>query len=209
MGTQEGPYYRALYQVAVAVNSSLEPQEVLGTIAKSTAKALNAKACSIMLLSPDGRELYHSAAFGLSDWYMRKGPVMVDASITEALVGHPVAIRDAGGDPRVQYRAQAVQEGIASILSAPIRLRDQVIGVMRVYTAEPKEFSAEEVEFVEAVANLGAIALENTRRYAEVKANYDEVRRDLLEWYAAWGLERSADALAGGVVPDSEAGTAA
>ena len=51
------------------------------------------------------------------------------------------------------------------MLSVPIRLRDQVIGVMRVYTSETREFGAEEVEFVQAVANLGAIALENARRF--------------------------------------------
>lgn len=80
-----------------------------------------------------------------------------------------------------------------------MRLRDHVIGVMRVYTSEPREFGDEDIQFVEAVANLGAIALENAHRYEEVKTDYDRVRQDLLEWYATWGLERSADALAGGM----------
>lgn len=197
MDTKQGRYYRALYQVAVTINTTLEAPQVLRSIAEGTAAALEAKACSIMLLSPDRRELIHSAAHGLSDWYMRKGPVSVDLSMAEALAGHPVAIFDAGTDPRVQYRPQAVQEGIASILSVPIRLRQEIIGVMRVYTAQPRDFSAEDIEFVEAVANLGAIALENARRYEEVKTDFDAARQDLLEWYATWGLERSADALAG------------
>jgi len=198
METKETRYYRVLYQVAKTINSTLDTREVLGAIAKSAATALEAKACSLMLLSPDKRQLLHSAAYGLSDWYMRKGPVTVDLSISQALAGHTVAVFDAGTDPRVQYRPQAIREGIASILCVPISLRDAVVGVMRVYTAEPREFTAEDVEFVEAVANLGAIALENARRYEDVKANYDGVRQDLLEWYATWGLERSADALAGG-----------
>ncbi len=202
MDTREARYYRALYQVAVAVSSSLDPQQVLGSIAESAARALETKGCSVMLLSPDRRELLHGAAYGLSDWYVRKGPVSVDLSMAEALAGHSVSVLDAGSDPRVQYRPQAVQEGIASILSVPVRLRDQVIGVMRVYTAEPREFRTGEVEFAEVVANLGAIALENARRYQEVKAGYDGIRQDLLEWYATWGLERSADVLAGGVATD-------
>lgn len=200
METREARYYRALYRVAVAINSTLDTRGVLRAIAESTTRAVQAKACSIMLLSPDRRELYHNAAFGLSDWYVRKGPVSVDLSIAEALEGHSVAVLDAGSDPRVQYRPQAIREGIASILCVPVRLRDDVIGVMRVYSGEPREFSAEDVEFVEAVANLGAIALENAHHYEEVKTDYDGVRRDLLEWYATWGLERSADALAGGVI---------
>jgi GAF domain-containing protein len=202
MEMKDAPFYRALFEVAVTINSSLDPQDVLKSIPESTAKALGAKGCSIMLLSPDRRELNHNSAYGLSDWYVRKGPMSVDLSMAEALDGHPVAVLDAGRDPRVQYRSQAVTEGISSMLSVPIRLRDQVIGVMRVYTDEPREFSPEEIEFVGAVAGLGAIALQNARQYEEVKADYDGVRQDLLDWYATWGLERTADALAGGVLPD-------
>ena len=150
-----------------------------------------------MLLSPDRRELYHSAAYGLSDWYVRKGPVSVDLSIADALGGCTIAVLDVGNDYRVQYRAQAIQEGIASVLCVPLRLRDEVIGVMRVYTAERREFDAADMEFAEAVADLGAISLENAHRYEQVKNSYEAARQDLLEWHATWGVERSADVLAG------------
>jgi GAF domain-containing protein len=206
METREGRYYRGLYQVALTINSSLDPQEVMRDIAESAAKALDAKGASIMLLSPDRKALYHSAAYGLSDWYVRKGSMRVDDSMAASLEGRSVAIPDVATDPRIQYRPQAVQEGIASMLSVPVRLRGEVIGLVRLYSAAPRQFGQDEIEFLEAVANLGAIAMENARRYAEVKANYEGVREDLLEWYATWGLERSADALAGGVtIPEEHA----
>lgn len=197
MEARDSHYYRTLYRVAVTINSTLDTREVLKAIAQLTTTALHAKACSIMLLSPDRLQLLHSAAYGLSDWYMRKGPVKVDLSIAEALSGRPIVIRDAGTDERVQYRPQAVQEGIASILCVPIRLRDNVVGVMRVYSSLLREFAVDEIGFVEAIAHLGAIALENAHRYEEMKYNYDAVQQDLLEWYSAWGIERSADALVG------------
>jgi GAF domain-containing protein len=130
-----------------------------------------------LLLSPDRQELRHGVDYGLSDWYLRKGPVSVDLSMAEALDGRSVAVLDAADDSRVQYGPQNREEGIASILSVPVRLRGDVIGVMRVYTAEEREFSADDVEFVEAVANLGAIALENARRHDEVRADFDQVSR--------------------------------
>lgn len=177
METKENCYFRALYQVAVTINSSLEPKDVLKSIAQSTANSMKAKGCAIMLLSPDRRELRHSVDYGLSDQYVQKGPVIVDRSLAEVLRGHPVAILDATTDPRCQYRDEAREEGIASILGVPIRYRGEVIGVMRVYTAESREFSPEEVELVEAIANLGAIALENARRHEEMKDNYDMIAR--------------------------------
>ena len=85
--------------------------------------------------------LFHTAAHGLSDWYLRKGPVSADTSISKALEGRPVSIVDATEDDRIQYRKQAKQEGIASILSVPILLREEVVGMMRVCTAESREFT--------------------------------------------------------------------
>lgn len=190
-------YHRTFYQVASAINSTLRSRDVLATITRSATEALGAKACSLMLLNPDRNELYHSSAFGLSDWYVRKGPLKVDLSLAEALHGQVVQVRDAGSDSRLQYRAQAVQEGIASVLCVPVRLRGEVIGVLRVYTAKPHDFADDEVEFAEAIANLGAIAVDNARRYEELQHDREAARQDLLEWFATWGLERSADALAG------------
>lgn len=175
--TREACYFDALYHVAATINSSLQPWKVLRAIAQSTASALGAKACALMLLTPDRKELRHSVDHGLSEWYVRKGPVNVDRSMAEALAGHSVGVLNVGDDPRIQYGAEAIREGIASILSVPMWLRDEVVGVVRVYSNEPREFSADEIEFVEAVANLGAIALENARSHAEMKSNYDQLSR--------------------------------
>jgi GAF domain-containing protein len=133
--------------------------------------------------------LLHTAAYGLSDWYVRKGPVSADQSISESLKGNPVGILDATKDERIQYREQAKKEGIASILSVPMMLREEIIGVTRVYAEVPRRFSAEDIYFVGAVAHLGAIALENARLYETVQKDYEAFRRDMLEWRAALGYE--------------------
>jgi len=182
-------HYQSLYEVAAALNSARASEVVLQSVVERTAKALDAKGCSLMLLTPDKEVLLHTAFYGLSEWYIRKGPVSADKSISEALGGKAVAILDATEDDRVQYREQAKKEGIASILSVPMMLRDEVIGVVRVYTAEQRHFTMEDMYFVGAVTNLGAIALENARLYEAAKKDYDEFRRDMLEWRAALGHE--------------------
>jgi len=123
----ERNYYWGLYDVATAVNSSHTPEGVLWRTCRSVAKAVGAKGCSLMLLTPDRKLLLHTAAYGLSDWYVRKGPVSADKSISEALEGKPVAVLDAIEDERIQYREQAKREGIASILSVPMMLREEII----------------------------------------------------------------------------------
>lgn len=188
-------YYHALYHVAATINSSLDPGAVLKAIAQNTTEAMGVKACSIMLLSPDRRELRHSAHYGLSDMYLKKGPVSVDLSMSEALAGRSIAVRDATSDPRVQYGRQNAEEGIASILSVPMRLRGQIIGVMRIYSGEPADFTDEDTEFVEAAAHLGAIALENARRHDELQYNYDMITRYVYSdtWVGQlWSTEKTA-----------------
>ena len=182
-------YYASLYEVAAVVNSTRNPESVLSSIVENVAKALAAKGCSILLLTPDRERLLHTVAYGLSDWYVRKGPISADKSISETLEGRPVAISDAITDERVQYPEQQKKEGVASILSVPMMLRDEVIGVIRAYTAEPRHFTRDDIYFVSAVANLGAIALENARLYDSIHKDYQTVKRELLEWRATFGEE--------------------
>jgi GAF domain-containing protein len=188
-------YYQELYEVAAVLNSARDPGAVLHAIVALVAKAVGAKACSLMLLTPDKKVLLHTAAYGLSDWYVRKGPVSADKSISESLEGKPIAVLDATKDERIQYRQQAKKEGVVSILSVPTMLREEIIGVIRVYTAEPRQFSSDDIYFVGAVAHLGAIALENARLYEAVQKDYETFRQDMLEWRAAlsqeWTVEKS------------------
>lgn len=181
MANRKGKYYRSLYNIAAAVNSVRTAESVLDTIVETVSQALEAKGCSIMLLSPDRKVLTHTAAYGLSDWYVGKGPVSADKSISQALEGMPVAILNAAEDERVQYREQAKQEGIGSMLSAPISLKGDVVGVIRVYTTKQHYFTRSEIDFVQAVANLGAIALERARKlekcFIEVDRLEEERRR--------------------------------
>ena len=175
--------------MAATLNSSRAPESILQSVVEGLAKAMRAKGCSLMLLSPDRKVLLHTAAYGLSDWYVRKGPVSADKSISEALEGKPISILDATVDHRIQYQEQAKKEGIASILSVPMMLREDIIGVIRVYSGERRYFTLEDMYFVGAVANLGAIALENARLYEAVQKDYETFRRDMLEWRAALGHE--------------------
>jgi signal transduction histidine kinase len=157
--------YTTLYDIAQKLNSNLAPEDVLDTIVEALCNAAGAKGCSLMLLTPDRQQLIHTVAHGLSDWYVRKGPVKVDASMAESLFSKPVAILDATTDPRVQFRKQAKKEGLASILSLPLMRRGEVIGIVRIYTSERRKFSAAESAFFGALANLGAIALERAESH--------------------------------------------
>jgi len=152
-------YFKALYEIARELNHKIEPDRVLSVITENVTTAMAAKACSVLLLTLDKKELIHRAWYGLSDQYVKKGPLATDVALSAVLRGQTQAILDITRDIRIHYRDEAVREGIASILSVPIQREGNVVGVLRVYSGTVREFSAEEVDFLSAVANLGAVTL--------------------------------------------------
>jgi GAF domain-containing protein len=163
---------RALYAITEAINGSLSTQELLTVMLERTVVELEYKAATLRLLDEERQQLELKAAYGLSATYLQKGAVEIAKSGIDQTVlrGTPVAISDVCHEPGFQYTAAAAAEGLASVLAVPLTARKRVIGVLRVYTAEPHQFEAEERAFLTAVTNLGAQALERTRLYEAFQA---------------------------------------
>ena len=162
-----------------AVNSTLDLRAVLNVLVKNVVQALQLKASAIRLLDPQKRTLELVASHGLSKKYLNKGPVDADRSISDAMQGKTISVYNVIEDPRAQYPKEAEEEGIASIISVPLRIKGRVIGVMRLYTPEPREFSEEEINSAEVLAETGAIAIENAKMYERIKKDYESIMRDL------------------------------
>lgn len=184
MDNSENSYSQAFKQIAKTANSSLPLKKALNSIAKSTAKAMKAAGCSIMLLSPQKEHLDIVAAHGLSDLYLRKGALNAHRSLPEILEGKVVAIFDVSQDKGAQYPEAAEMERISSILGVPLLQKGEVAGEIRIYTHEPRQFSQADKDFVATVANMLAIILEKTELYQVLKADHEETvtkRRKLTE----------------------------
>lgn len=164
--------YEIIYEVSRTVNSSLDPAEVLHRIAEQVTRAMGVKGCFIRLLDRSGKVLTPAAYYGLSERYAKKGVVEVAKSglDREAFTGNVVQILDAGTDSRFQYGKEATEEGLVSVLVAPMFVEGKrPIGVLRVYTGEKREFEAEDIGFLQAIANISAIAIENARMHQTLK----------------------------------------
>jgi signal transduction protein with GAF and PtsI domain len=172
---EESRYYQTLYEVARTINSSLDPAQVLEKIVSEVSRAMNAKGASIRLLGRRRKRLLLGAAYGLSRGYLRKGPIEVDKSgIDQEVIetGRPV-YTDTCMVGKLQYPEEAAREGISSILVMPLTVEGRVIGVLRVYDKECREHPPREVEFLQAVADLSAIAIENARLHQALKMEYE------------------------------------
>jgi signal transduction protein with GAF and PtsI domain len=161
--------YETLLKVTRAISHSRNPEEVVLMTADSIKTALDVKGCSVFLVNRKTDELEVAASFGLSDEYINKGPVSALRSIAQSLKEGPIAIYDVSDDPRIQYPDAAKKEGIASILSVPIVAAGKVSGALRIYTSEQWEFTLEDVNFVQAMAQILGMAMEMARQYKGLK----------------------------------------
>ena len=167
-----GHYFKTLYQVVKAVNSSLDPKIVFNQVAEKVSWAMEVKACSIRLLSSDKRFLEATASYGLSQGYLRKGKIEVSKSgiDQEVLAGKNVYVADACSDDRFQYPEAAKAEGIHSVMAVPLSLEGrEMLGVLRVYSNAEREFNQSEIEFLNAMADLCALAIHNALAHSKLK----------------------------------------
>jgi len=161
--------YETLLKVTKAISHSRNPEEVVLMTVENVKTALDVKGCSVFLINRKTDELEVAASFGLSDEYINKGPVSALRSIAQSLEEGPLAIYDVSDDPRLQYPDAAKKEGIVSILSVPIVAAGKVIGALRIYTSEHWEFTLEDVNFVQAMAQIAGMAIEMARQYKGLK----------------------------------------
>jgi FixJ family two-component response regulator len=166
-----------------AISSTLNLKEVLGLIVQGVVKVMKVRGSTLSLMDKNREQLRIFAHHGLSTNYVEKGPLYSSKSIADmATNGKHVWIEDAATDPRVQYPREAMREGIVSMLSVPLLVRNKVIGALRVYTGERREFSEEEIKFLYNFAEQVALAVENARSYEDVTDEYEAVRDDLWDF---------------------------
>jgi ActR/RegA family two-component response regulator len=166
------------------ISSSLNLQEVLDLIAAGVAKGMGVKGCTISLLDKKRDQLKVVAYQGLTQKYLEKGPIDSARSLGEMIKGgQDLYIPDVTKDNRVQYPEDAVKEGITSILSVPLLIKQELIGALRIYTASAHHFSPEEFKFLHGLADQAALAIENARSYEDMKNKYETLRGDLVDYF--------------------------
>lgn len=176
---------RLFLNLAANIASSLDIKAIFQTLTEEVAKSLGVKAASIRLLNDEKTVLQLVASYGLSDKYLKKGPISAEKSIAVALKGKPVAIADAFTDKGVQYKKEKKEEGIVSILCVPIKAKEDVIGVLRLYSSKKKVFSEDEIELVTALAYQGGLAIQNASLYLMLQDDLRDMKES--SWtYKCW-----------------------
>lgn len=154
-----------LSEISRRITSDMYLEEILQLIVAMTAETMNFKICSIMLLDESKQELVIKATQSKSRAYTKKPNVKLTESVAgrAVLERRPITIRDVRKTPGYQYPDIARKEGLCSLISLPLMVKNEIIGVLNCYTGTPHEFTDEEINLCTAVANQAAISIQNAR----------------------------------------------
>jgi GAF domain-containing protein len=164
--------------------------DILELIVQVTAKVTGSKICSLLLLDKEQQVLVLRAAKSESGQYNQKSPTPLGKGIAGrvAVSNAPVKVLDVRKDPRFLNRRIAVEDGLVSLLSVPMSVEGEVIGVINCYTPHEYDFTEEDVQMLTAVASQAAIVIHNT----ELRIMKEVVERELEERKA---IERAKEIL--------------
>jgi signal transduction protein with GAF and PtsI domain len=154
-------YLKHFKAISHAISTYEDLNMLINHLSEGTTRAFKAKGCSIMLLDERENQLFHVGSYGISEEYLRKGPVMVKDKYCAACTGEPVFIEDMQNNPLVQYPKAAAKEGIVSMLSIPIKCREAIIGILRTYHDKPRVYNEEDIDSLCVLMRLLGVVIEN------------------------------------------------
>lgn len=161
-------YFIMIHEITKLINSTYELDKILDLIVNRLPAIMNLKAATIRFFETKGK-LKLKAAYGLSQSYLERGSLDTEAATYYLRKGEPIVILDAKQDVHTIYHKEAEAEGISSILAVPISFQDEIIGILRLLTAEIRSFSDAEINFAMAVAEQSGIAIQRSIDYNKLK----------------------------------------
>jgi len=168
--TDKMAFYEVFRDISLLVHSQKSIREIMDLVVFKSTEILKAKGALFRLHDLETKRFEVTAAYGLDNRYLSKGPVSTD-KIIEDLKWHYdiLIIDDIWNAPRVEYPQQAWDEGIRMILDVPLVYGDEILGVLRIYLTEKRAFSGEHIKFLTSIAEQSACAVNIPRGLMEFK----------------------------------------
>ncbi len=167
-----------LHRVISAANSTLDLDTSMQMVVETVAEVIGVEACSVYLYDKTSDDLTLRATRGLNAAAIGQVRIELGDGVTgvAAKEGRPVSVHDVYNDVRFLREPMLAEEAFRSLLAVPIVLfsaerfhvgADKLQGVITIQTSGPRDFTPEEVNFVETVAGELAFFIVNAQLYQQ------------------------------------------
>jgi signal transduction histidine kinase len=166
----------ALLRAVRTMLGGLDTKTILETIVHEAATIAGTPHVNLLLVERDSATLRLAAVAGSPVPPAFALPLSESYSGQVATTGQPVFVGDTQNDPRNPMARRDREAGIVTYLGLPVKIRDNVLGVLSFNTAAPRRYSAEELAYLGSFADHAAIALDNGRLYEDAQRALSDLR---------------------------------
>jgi PAS domain S-box-containing protein len=169
--TRRGAELEALLQATRSVMTGLDLHASLERVAEEAARIAGTSHVKVLLLDKETRTLWVGATVGYSPSLLagRSLPPGTSLSGVVAETGQPLFVPECQNDPRNILAEKDRELGLVTYLGLPIRIRDEVLGVMTFNTTVPRQYGPDELAYLTSFADQAAVAIENARLYEAIR----------------------------------------
>ena len=170
-------YLKTLNKISRAIVSDLYLEDILKLIVTLTANVMKAKVCNVWLIDEKKQEFNIMATQSMHQEYLNKKTIKLNEGIVGLVAREkkPKIIFDVLKEEQYKEKKLARKEGLISMASIPMMVKDKVIGVLNVYTNKPYEFTKAEITLLSTIANQAAVAIEKTELIVKTKIIQEEL----------------------------------
>ena len=171
--------FEALFSISSEISSTLQLEEVLQRVVAHACRLMEARVASLLLIDKEAGTLRPAATYGASVDYLALPDRAIDASLTGEVIktGLPLYIPDVRQETRYSVADLARREGLCTLLAVPLRTKADVIGVLNVYTGEPRCFEESDLRLLTLLATQSAIAIENATLHRDEMEARERLRQ--------------------------------
>jgi putative nucleotidyltransferase with HDIG domain len=173
---------RALAEIGYVVNSSLEVQTVLSEIMDKFNQLTGAQRAFLMLQDEQG-ELFTVVGRNWKLESLKPGEYEISRTVVDRVVqeGEALLTTNAQEDPRFDSIQSVVAYSLRSILCVPLKVKDELIGVIYADNRVREGIFTENHRFLlSAFANQAAAAYENAQLYNDLSMSYEQTLEALV-----------------------------
>lgn len=168
--------YRVLVDIAKTLTGTLSADELYRAVYRETARVLETSGFYISLY--DARRDLATVVFYADRGVEERVEVTYRGSDSQVLrLGHPVMIADQTGGHPVVVLGHDPSDITSSAIAAPLRYKDRVLGAMSAQSYRPNAYTEGDLELLQAIADLAAVALETARYVTELERRRLEAER--------------------------------
>jgi diguanylate cyclase (GGDEF)-like protein len=159
-------HLRVFHDVARALTSSLELEEILGAIMDKMAQFFGPEKWSMLMVDDKSGELYYAIAVGENAESLKGLRVPLGEGVAGwvASTGNPLVVPDVALDPHWSAFANKHPDlKIRSIACVPVRSGNRTLGVIQLLNSKLDLLSEYSISFLRILCDYAAIAIQNAR----------------------------------------------